>query len=1178
MPTAEELIFGEQPRETIAPTAEELIFGPEAGKSEGALPPLSTAAEPASAPSNPIEKVNDDMQLWLAPMVGIHSPVPIRVTAGQVKQFNKHLVDALTYIDKPYRAIYYGAYSLARETKNPLGIITKPFKKSTYIDFIDSLRRGWHAKPDDPDWVSPLDVIEAHITGKEAHQQLDRYLQKHPVLRTSHSVADFISEIAANALIDTAIMGGIAKTATKVSPRARQAIYQLNPSSEFVEYIPFEGKATKIYGPAPGLEFRRVSQGKDLLPIYTTKVSRKSVLNGYSDYCLAKINSMVDGPPITLDEALRAIWSSAADTPASKAPTSTLFGSALEQSKEQYKVLQRYHKVVKDIPSVRPELQKLGEKISTYDKTLKKLLENLSKVNNKILDLEFSASGGEEVAERLAKLESQASVINTRLQKVIQSRNAAFDRQTLLQSIDASEAVHRELFNKALRKQFVTDFINAADNPEITNELNTIIDTLTTGRLTRGGKEAFTRKRKLLDSLDLLSDEEFKSVFDYLEMYKRDPKSLKRFEIFGKLVTPAWQWFDRHGCKQIYQVYDEARRKRLTTLNRMIDGFDAVLEPFGGINKARKNKEMMRRIFLMADGQEERVVELASEMGISVQRLNEERAVADYIKSVANELKDLAIKQGKLDPTGKTAPIPQERYITHLFKNAAEKSSHDEWVMYRILNAFEHQTNTKIPIKEFKVRWGNEGYLEDAYGAFMAMINHETHNLIVEPALAEAKVLADLTANPEIQHYTQKWINYSIRGMMTTSESYLEKPAEVIGKALEVVTKPLPEKLRFKTKERAFRQLSSLWRRGMYFKTMGFNPSPAIRNITQSFMGTAINDIDSTWWGARSLFTDGGHDLLKHCDILIDRMPLESFDIRDVTKFEKASSAAFRWVDKWPNVSKTFNESLYYEIKKSKKNIEIIRKYGDFGSPQKDIGRFTKALARAIDAGEFPREVWLANYKTKLSQYSYVSSDMPLYLWSAPGKFFGQYTSWAANYFTSYLPELAKWAITGKGPSGNQLGKWERMAIARHVFDIELLVLAGRQMGLDFTRLRPVQLSSIKTGEAVPSGRIQPRPSIPLLSFGKGVAPSSEISPSIGLVQGTLKLALARNEKEAAEGWSLIKRNQPLIWPAPTVLTKIKKVTQGEKPVQYLFGRPAEEEVLRSGGQRWRRPSMRPRY
>jgi len=412
----------------------------------------------------------------------------------------------------------------------------------------------------------------------------------------------------------------------------------------------------------------------------------------------------------------------------------------------------------------------------------------------------------------------------------------------------------------------------------------------------------------------------------------------------------------------------------------------------------------------------------------------------------------------------------------------------------------------------------------------------------MEPAFRQADLMAKLTGDPEIAKYTKELINFGIRGQVTKPEDFFEKGARYIGGKIEKATSRLPEKYQFHTKDRATRQILNAYRRATYAGAMSYNPAPALRNATQQLLNIPLTNTQSWLWGQRSLFTEGGKELASHCRLTIGRMPLEALDPTTLSKLEMQGSKMFRLIDQYPNVMGGYNANIIYLAKKNPDVIKIARRFGDFSTPN-DVNRFSKAVAKAFDAGELKWLDELATTKTKIAQYGYHSYDMPKITWRGGPvtKAATQFMSWMMNYYYSYLPELIKMLFSGVGPGGIALGKWERMAFLRHLLNMEALALAGQSMGVDMSRHRAPRPSAefpfVHGGGAAPVGLS------PAWYFGKGL---------VQMVFG----GLSHDSRMVGEGKYSFRRG--ITFAPPVVIKKIGQTP--EKGLGSIFFKMKEEE------------------
>ncbi len=447
----------------------------------------------------------------------------------------------------------------------------------------------------------------------------------------------------------------------------------------------------------------------------------------------------------------------------------------------------------------------------------------------------------------------------------------------------------------------------------------------------------------------------------------------------------------------------------------------------------------------------------------------------------------------------------------------------------------------------FKHRIANrrEGLVENADTAFRAMVSYEPWQLKMEPAMKNAALMAQLSGNQEIIGYTRDWINVAVRGMPTKFELGTEKYFDWVGRnILEKGTKWLPARYRFQTKDRAAKQILSGWRRATLSGAMGFRLKPSIRNSGQTLLSTAVVGARHSDWSFRSLFTEGGKELLEHSTTRLGRFALQSFDVTNLGNYEKYGLASFKAIDKWPNVAKTFNESLHFLITRDKTKVAKLQKYGFF-EPWSNINRSSKTLNKAILAGEFRKDVGIANYMTKLSQYSYKNFDMPRILWGQWGKTLGQFTSWPLNYYYSYLPEVAKYTLSGRGPGGIRLTGWERTALFRHYTYQTGIWAVGKSMGIDLSKHLPPR----------------PKTTFPFINLG-GAAPQ-RLSPAAQFGEGMATLLFSGDDKRMeTEGSSKMWRS--ITFAPPLAIRDTLDVISGDKEaIELFFTLPKDDRASR---------------
>jgi len=586
--------------------------------------------------------------------------------------------------------------------------------------------------------------------------------------------------------------------------------------------------------------------------------------------------------------------------------------------------------------------------------------------------------------------------------------------------------------------------------------------------------------------------------------------------------TPAHYWFRQMGIPQIPKLFEWADADGMRAINRWVDGWEDILEPLGGIKKVAKDADTKRRIFNVANGEFEKFAGEIKLGRITERRANLEWAAGKYINSVGDEILDMYDAK-RMWPEGLKR---EEFYIRNIVERSAADATRDPTVFARAFDAYANYAGTDINIGELIQRVPHDlAVLEDADAAFRTMIHNHIWKLEWEPAIKQAKNLASITGNENVIRYTDNAIKYAIRGEMTPLEAALEGPVGArLQTAVRYGSKIIPG-YNFVAQDRALRQMSQTWMRGTFHRMMWMNFRSWVRNHFQVFHSMSSGDTKAFSRGWQGLFTDGGKDLLeKHNNLRVGRMPMVEFDATAFSRLGRAGHKLFRFADS-TNLNQNFLASVDWLVRKNKEHIDVVNKFGRYGVNTDESYR---AIARAFDAGELAHVKETAYVMTKINQYGYRPWDMP-YAWfrtGAAGKPFLQFMSWPANYFYVKIPELFKWTMTGVGPGGLELTRFERMALLKHIGTMKLLQAAGHTMG--------IELGGVIMGKA----------------------PISAGGPTAGFLDGMFTAffgVTSQNEQRVSEGLALMKRSSPFGLP-----TGITRPLTAAGPLEVFF-RPYEE-------------------
>ncbi len=1069
------------------------------------------------------------------------------------QRFALGLLESMDYLDRPRRVITNVAFRLQEQGQFALENFGRP-KELQPIQFAyttatrglaqprftsvkDAMGKGWSGD----DSVSLLKVGEAGILGVDISNKVEAWEKRHWQTKYPRIIADGLSNLAGDALIDFGIVKGV-----------------LLPIKSAVK--------------AGALRY-----GTEAMKDSILKASKSALDEGFESVATKAVNDAANLSTTarrSLDDMIQESIDNAPDI----APVGAVFqATEAEILEQQAELLVRRVKVGK----LKAQIDGVGKQIEN-------------------LDFESSPLAKAEAGFRRFKLQTRQGLLSDQL---VESTKQADEARSILSEIQRlGHAVDYKATIRVAREAYVEASINSIDNIKDLDSIKHFI------RLASGGvtddiaelsDEGFDA---LFDFIDARAKDP--SNWNYLSTDAPGPlgaaKRAGRSIFLNQTVSPAWQVFRRLGGERIYQFVDDAFFNRYTHLEKSLSEWEIHLKQIGVksrvAKRSAKEAESLRKVFLMADGRMTKLEDGVATFNVTKGRVAkeswitpvspEEIAAAGFANKEAKVLADMAVAQGRLSHTGADAPKVIDHYMTHLFDRSVVEAGLSKEALQaeikkltlsladetdparlkaisdsieelrgavmadtvvsleRIAELYDFAAKTDVNIPEFLRRINaREGLIEDADLAFRTMANHETDALYMQPAYKAANAMATETGNDNLRNFTRKWIN-DLRGVPTRFEAALEPLAQDVSALLEHGTAWLPEwtHLQWKAQDRAIRQFSKTFRSRTYLAAMGFNPGPVATNMTQSMLTIGAIGTKSTFKGFESLTTAGGKSMLRHSRLLIGRNPMHTISLREMSRLSKASSYTFRMVDQWMNVAPAFNGSLHKQIAGNADKMAILRRYG---VPE---GRgFWETTSKALDAGEFANEVNIANRVAKTTQYSYLRHDAPAFLRTPLGSAFGQFLSWPANYWQSYIPEMTKWMVSGQSPFG-PLSIIERSTLLRHVVLAETLIAAGDQAGIDLRKHRPIAF-----GGDIP---------IPLPG-----GPAPQTTPALRIIQGMVGIATSQGNQRKMNAGILELKKGFMVGPAalpivpffPAGLRRIEKVlTEGD--IRPLFFRMSEKD------------------
>jgi hypothetical protein len=1078
-------------------------------------------------------------------------------------------------IDRPWNAVRVGLYytAIPMSVPKPASFFTrKQYQKEGAPGFIQGLRDGWSGK-EHKQWT---DVGNVLVLGLEGERKFNQWVNRHPTLQVMETVRDFTTEVAIEGAAELALFGLVGApvlraVGTKI-PLLPKTIAKVTPKG----YVRVFGK--NMIMPDPKVA------NKGLSP-WLEAMMKRNLPTGISvDEALAW-NMIRESPEEFIGTGLEKIR-----VAFRKVPTDVLFkGKELPSGLTVTPGFPSLSKVAGEVAQTKSLRRRLvdqfGDMQDTLMHNLDPAIDEADRVLRTLEDLPYVDPKKMDVAyDRFEKLHFRKEHLVEQMGNMRKKIGAADSKLLELQSLQAKDwtALSRTVRTEYLN-QWRKGFVGSAK--EFDDKLRYAANSVSAGRIARrlGLTAGQYNAMDVGEALSLLSDVELRSMTDYLDILVKGKESFQfqkyvqpvvrgkklfkpkgvaaRFFSFVppayNWATPAWQWYNRKGAKRVFQTFDSADTLATQMGIHYTDLWEETLETLG--KNAAKDEDSMRRVFWAANGQFDKIdnaYKVAASEGNTAltKRIARERAAGEKINEMFDEMWEMLDTKGLIPPGVRKETYYIKNIIDKTVLEAAGKTVGKQAAeIGPMLRYYQKYAKEGIDIGEMINRVKHDlPVMENADAAFRSAMHNEIRKLVWEPAITEGKVLAEFTGDPEIVRYTADLINYAIRGQVTPLEETVEPAFKTLGKALEYGSRAIPG-YSFKTQERAAKQILGGARRLTYHGALWMNPGPVVKNATQTLLNIPMTGYKSWWWGMRSVFTDAGQELAnKHCRLLIGRVPLESFDIRTMKGFAEHGHKAFRFIDRVPNVKAGFNDACHWLINRNSDYIDTVRKYGVFRTG--DINGSALTISKAFDAGELQHVKELANQMVKTAQYGYRKIDMPKYMIRGGPvmKSMLQFSTWPANYFYSYLPEIAKASFSGVGPGGIKLAMKERMALLKHYGNAIVLIEAGKAMGVDPFHVMP----------PTPQRGF---PFVKSIQAPHGWGPAGEFAA--GLFQAGLG-GLNGNERAKNKGLARMERSitfaerfdvglpAPLgIWyPSPLSFRRLKKVASGEKGLPHLLG------------------------
>ena len=411
--------------------------------------------------------------------------------------------------------------------------------------------------------------------------------------------------------------------------------------------------------------------------------------------------------------------------------------------------------------------------------------------------------------------------------------------------------------------------------------------------------------------------------------------------------------------------------------------------------------------------------------------------------------------------------------------------------------------STELFLKTAQERKGipEEYLVKDPYEVMRVMyaidlkyINLQKALSAVEPYLKGVKALArsgekwDNTVNT----YLEEWINHAIKKHPTKTDI---KAQASLDSLVNFVFGFAPGKT---APQLSFNQLTGVLSSAAQTGALGLRLKVAIRNLGQTSLDWVMYGTKPYMKGLSSYGSEKGMEVLKKSRVWRSRMPIEAQDKNTLSNFMRKGSFLYRKAD-MRNVG-----------------IGILTRY-----------HYAKDVLGMGDK----KALEFADTDLAATQWSYTREDLPEIYWSATGRTLTTFGSWWMNFFTRFIPEVARKTFNGTDAAGRTAGAPERMA------GVRMIVL----MGVAETIRRK---SKEALGVALDfTGVVAPMP------FGK--------SPQAQFLTGAVKVAqgvIDNNDRLWSEGWREISKASQMFIPYWLSAKETAQLIAGERSLtEYLL-------------------------
>jgi len=474
------------------------------------------------------------------------------------------------------------------------------------------------------------------------------------------------------------------------------------------------------------------------------------------------------------------------------------------------------------------------------------------------------------------------------------------------------------------------------------------------------------------------------------------------------------------------------------------------------------------------------------------------------------------------------------------------------------VRAFEKSIPSKITATEFLKRVkDNKAFSLDAIEVFRMAFRSEMRKLFLEPVLEQgAYFIKSLPPSERKDVIGKMFRRFALmaRGMEAKGDKTTNELFSALSKAVGKVVNETPirnlpkvaginKELVWRSRERAFDNFTGILRKAYLRGTLSANIRVLTKNLFQVMHSISTLGSKSTWAGIESMFSADGRAILKNFDVMIGRMPLESFNITDLSTFDRIGLLPNQAVEFYINCASAGNGAIWKLMTSSTARMQELAKYAirkGYDPASIQGFQFWRIMREAIEDGLFKDVVYWATQNIKFTQFAYNKWDLPASLTSSMGKTILMYSNWWQHFWTAYIPALFKMLIKGETPYGMKLGwtKLQRYSVLGYASMMAGIAYVGSKLGFNMGWMFPTTTGKLGGYSfAVP--------------VSPPVATGTDIAFTLGgLVDGAMS---GNNEGYNQALKRLIEYDLPTVIPAGAMWRASMQVAEEKKPARSLI-------------------------